>query len=270
VVVEYITCGGFARSATLCGTRLKEAFMDIGKSFTYVFDDKDWVKKVAIGGVVNIVPILSFVNTGYMLRTLKRVSEGNAQPLPEWDDWGGDFVRGLVGSFLAPLIYSLPAILLSILYAIVVAIADASGSSEGVVTLCSTLLTCLTSLWGILMVLWLPAGLIQYAMSGEFGAFFRFGELWAFIRENLSNYIVAILLIIVASLVASLAGGILCGIGVLFTTFWAMLVAAHLLGQVKAASLPPAPAAPASDTTYGDLKTVNLSSAEEDNAPKES
>jgi hypothetical protein len=212
--------------------------MDFGKSFTYVFEDKDWVKKVAIGGVVTLVPILNFVGVGYSLRTLKRVSEGDPQPLPEWDDWGGDFVRGLMASFVAPLIYSVPAIALAILYGIVVAIASSGGSSDGFMALCSTALTCLTTLWSILVAVWLPAGLIRYATEGEFGAFFRFAELWSFIRENLSNYIVAILLIIVAALVASIAGSILCGIGIIFTTFWAMLVAAHLLGQVKAKATP--------------------------------
>jgi len=42
--------------------------MDIGKTFTYVFEDEDWVKKVLIGGVINLIPIVGFFFTaGYML-----------------------------------------------------------------------------------------------------------------------------------------------------------------------------------------------------------
>ena len=42
--------------------------MDIGSAFTYVFDDEDWIKKVAIGGGVTILAfVLSFVLIGVAL-----------------------------------------------------------------------------------------------------------------------------------------------------------------------------------------------------------
>lgn len=211
--------------------------MDIGKSFTYMFDDEDWLKKIIIGAVLHIVPVVDFIPMGYSLRTLKNVAEASEKPLPEWDDWGEDFKKGLMLA-VAWLIYSLPIIVIQILTAVVGAFAT-SGRSSDVASICLTGITCLWVLWAIAEALWLPAAMLKYAMEGEFGSFFKFDEIWQFIRDNLTNYIVAILLVIAALIVASVVGGVACGIGVFITSFWATLVAAHLFGQLQAESASP-------------------------------
>jgi hypothetical protein len=227
--------------------------MDIGKSFTYMFDDKDWLKKIAIGGLLNIIPVVNFIPFGYAIRVLKRVSEQRPDPLPEWDDWGGDFVKGLMGYFLAPLIYSIPIFILQIISWIVAAVAG-SGNTSDAAGICVAAAGCLSSLWGLVIGVVLPAGIIKYAHSGEFGSFFRFGELFRFIGDNLGNYIIAILLGLVAFIAAGIVGGIACGVGVFFTIFWATLVLAYLLAEVAPAAVPPA----AVDTSYGELSTTDL------------
>ena len=50
------------------------------------------------------------------------------------------------------------------------------------------------------------------------------------IMKNLSDYIIALLIVLVAGFVAGF-GIILCVIGVFFTQFWSMLVAANVFGQ---------------------------------------
>ncbi len=210
--------------------------MDIGKSFTYMFEDKKWIEKILIGGLLGIIPIVNFIPVGYALRALKNRAENRADILPDWDDWGGDWVRGAL-VFVASLVYAIPILLLAIPYGIVMAVTQ-QGSGEGGV--CSGLYSCGASLWGIVMAIVLPAGIIKYATEGTFGSFFRFSEIFRFISDNISNYIIALLLILVAGIAAGIVGSILCGIGLLFTEFWSYLVSAHLLGQVKAASTPSA------------------------------
>ena len=40
--------------------------MDIGKSFSFVFEDKKWIEKILIGGILMLVPILgSILMLGY-------------------------------------------------------------------------------------------------------------------------------------------------------------------------------------------------------------
>jgi len=249
------------------GARLKEDIMDIGKSFSYVFDDKDWLKKVAIGGLLNIVPIVNLIPGGYAVRTLKNVSEGKDKPLPEWDDWGGDFMKGLMVT-LASLIYAIPMFILGGLSAAVSAIGSASSTSdaEAIAGVCAVGLSCLYALWGLVMGVILPAATVKYAKSGEFASFFRFSEIYRFISTNLGDYIIALLLSIVAFLVASIAGSILCGIGLLFTMFWVTLVGAHLLGQVEPQ---PASSSTTGGTSYGDLTLGDLSAPKEDKPSSE-
>jgi len=103
-------------------------------------------------------------------------------------------------------------------------------------------------LWGLVVGIVIPAAVVKYAQEGEFGSFFKFSEIFQWIRDNLKNYIIALLVIIVARILAAL-GVIACGIGVLFTMFWATVTMGHILGQVVAQANPPA--APAA-TSYGD------------------
>lgn len=223
--------------------------MDIGKAFTFPFDDEDWVKKLIIGAVLLIIPIVNFITIGYMIRTMRNVAEGRAKPLPEWDQWGDDFMKGLLVA-VAGFIYALPIILVNGITAILGAVAGSANSDgvQGVIALCTTVLSCLSALWGLVVGVFIPAAVVKYAQEGEFGSFFKFSEILQWIRDNAKNYIIALLVIIVARILASL-GVIACGIGILFTMFWATVIMGHILGQVWAETNPPAAAAA---TSYGD------------------
>jgi hypothetical protein len=245
--------------------------MEIGKSFSYVFDDKDWVKKVLIGGVLNIIPIVNFIPAGYGLRTLKNVADRKDKPLPEWDDFGGDFVKGLL-VVLAALIYTIPIFviqLISVAISFVLGNGGNSSDASGAASVCLLGISCLATLWGIVEGVVLPAAMIKFGTTGQFGSFFRFGEIFALIRDNLGNYIVAILLTVGAAIVASVVGGILCGIGIFFTEFWATLVAMHLFGQLAQGAAPAAAAPSAGTFTYGDLTAPDVAPKPDDQKPSD-
>jgi hypothetical protein len=215
--------------------------MDYGKSFSFVFDDKDWVQKILIGGILNLIPIVNLIAIGYTLRVLKNVATGVDPALPDWDDFADYFVKGLV-SILGAVVWALPIILLSILMALVsVPVERMTGYGQGPdyvytsANLCLTVLGCLSGLYGLFMGAVMPAVMTKYAVSGEFGAFFRFGEIFKYITSNAGPYIIALLLGAVAQFIGGF-GLILCIVGVAFTSFWAMLVSNHLLGQVYHAS----------------------------------
>ncbi len=217
--------------------------MDIGRSFTFMFDDEKWIEKIAIGGLLFLTVAIPLVNIftglviiGYTLRLLRNVAAGDPTPLPAWDDWGGDWMRGLM-VVLAAIIYSIPIILISFFTSLMGAIAGQARNLEGLVGVCAAGLSCLSGLWGLAVAIVFPAAMIKYVDDGEFGSFFKFSEIFRFIGDNLSNYIVALLLIIVARIVGGL-GVILCVIGVFFTMFWSTLVMGHLLGQVRAQAAP--------------------------------
>jgi hypothetical protein len=206
--------------------------MDIGKAFTYVFEDEDWVKKVLLGGVINLIPIAGlFFTSGYMLETLKNVMEGRPLPLPEWDDWGGKFMKGLM-LFIIGLIYSLPLIVIVCCLTAGVSVfagqsEDAANAMTSIVTLC---MQCVNLLYTIVLMVFLPAILAKYAETEELGAAFRFGEIFSLVKDNIATYLIVLLISWLAGLVGYL-GALACFVGVAFTFFYAMLVNASAYGQ---------------------------------------
>ena len=76
----------------------------------------------------------------------------------------------------------------------------------------------------------IPAAMGNYAAKGEISAAFRFGEVFGLVRAAPGAYILAILGALIAGIIAPL-GVILCGIGVLWTQAYAVLIYSHLWGQ---------------------------------------
>lgn len=214
--------------------------MDIGKAFSYVFEDPNWLKKVGIGGVVLLIPIVNFAVFGYMLTTLKNVADGQAQPLPEWSDFGGFFMKGLY-AFVGLLVYFAPALVIYCCLAVLTAVAsgsvgavnqDAGSAVGGVLGILTICFQCVVGIYSLVAGLTLWAPMTRFAMSAnQLNIFWDFKTNFDFIMKNLSNYAIALVVGIVASIVGQL-GIILCVIGVIFTLFWAYLVQAYLFGQL--------------------------------------
>lgn len=224
--------------------------MDIGKAFSFVFEDPNWVMKLLIGGGILFVGVLfswlvgiplliaGALILGYTLTLTRNVAEGSPTPLPEWTDWGGLFMRGLY-ALVGIIIWFLPAILLSFCLALVsIALGGASSSSSssgngvstllGIITLC---FNCLIILYSFVAGVSLYSPMTRFAMSAnQLSVFWDIRGNFDYITRNIGNYVTAVLIALVASIIGSL-GFILCGIGVFFTGFWAYLVGAFVFGQ---------------------------------------
>ena len=212
--------------------------MDIGKAFTFVFDDEDWIVKILIAAAILLVGILlgilvipaivaGALLAGYSVEITRRVIQGDPQALPEWDNWGEMLADG-IKVIVIGIVYALPVIILSVCLGIPMGIL--AEDAEGLVSLLSVLLSCLNFLWAIVMSLLLPAAIAFYAAAGELSAAFRFGEVFAFVRDNLKTYLITFLMSWVASFVGGL-GSIVCGVGVLVTSPYGWMVTGHLYGQ---------------------------------------
>lgn len=220
--------------------------MDAGKSFSYPFQDQGWPGKFLIGIVWILLNIIPFIGTiisvgminGYMLEVVRRLSAGTETPLPEWDNLGDKFVRGILLAIIE-FIWVLPAIILGSFWGLASAALGPDGAPTSVqafAVLLAVVFGLLSFAWGIFTLLVLPVVTARYAETGNFGSAFDFGPIFTILRDNIGNYVIVALLTIVAGIISSL-GLIACGVGVLFTAMYAYFIIYGLYGLAYRAAL---------------------------------
>ena len=217
--------------------------LDFPRGLRFTFEDPDWIKKVLIGSGMALLAVFiigSIWLMGYFVRVVQRAARGEERPLPEWDDWGGMLGDGLkvFGIYLCYLVGALlPFIAIFVVLVVVVGAAGtARGGREVSDALGGVMGLGFVGLYGVLwlvmiaLMIYLPAAMTRFAMTGRFGAGFEVMENLAFIRRNLVNYALTLVLYLVVSFLAQF-GIVLCCVGVLPLSFWAMCVLAWALGE---------------------------------------
>ena len=230
--------------------------MDIGRGITYIFEDRDWLKKVAIGGLITLIPILNLAAYGYYLTLLRQLMGGSELPLPEWDEIGQKLVDGLILSLIL-LVWSLPALILMgfSIVPLMGAALTSQGDSQAAGFAALGGMVIFMGLGGIylfLLAIVMPAIILNYAREGTFGSGFKFGQIFGYLTANLGGYFLLLAIMVGVSFAVAVVGSILSFIPLLgqvaliFLGFMATLIYAHYLAQYYranfAASQPPASA----------------------------
>ena len=143
--------------------------VDYGAAFGKPFSN--W-KNLLVGIVIHSIPIVYFIALGYILKNAAKNPKGD---LPNWDDFGDLFARGLT-AFVISLIYLLPALLILILFGLSLLASIISGNlinvlggtvGFGIGILVAILIMIITSYF-------LPGALLNYAVKNDFKAGFDF------------------------------------------------------------------------------------------------
>lgn len=227
--------------------------MDFGRAITYITEDERWLNKLGIGSLIMLAATVFFVPifwlVGYQIAIMRNVMAGKERPLPEWDDWGKLFMDGLMVT-IAMLVYTAPIWLIMCLGMTVVFLPVLGAGSEevmGILAAMTVLVWFAIICFGMLVTIGLmfisPAVYIQYAITGDLKACFRFGEVFAIARDNVVNILITIAANIGANILLQTAASILvatlCGIvlaiplGVVGMV-WIMAMLAHFYGQIAA------------------------------------
>jgi hypothetical protein len=218
--------------------------IDLARAFRFVPEDPDWIKKVLIGGafmLLTAVLVGGVFVAGYGVRLLRRSAAGEPRPLPEWDDLGGIFGDGLRAMALY-LAYALPVTIIPMGLMVAMAVANAGlssgagarGASEAFAALAAMGFMGLYALMMVVMLalsLYIPAAFARFVMLDRLGAGFEVRENVAFIRRNLGNYALTLLLYLLGSFAAQL-GVLLCCVGFFPASFWAFCILCWALGKV--------------------------------------
>jgi hypothetical protein len=208
--------------------------MDFGRAFGFVFQDKDWLRKIIIPALVSLIPIIGqFVVLGWGLNVTRRVMAHDPEPLPDLD-FGGDLARGFQ-AFVIGLVYALPIVLLSMFLGILSSLLGVDGSNvsdavAAIYTLISVCTGLFSVVYGVILAVVLPAAYANFLAKGSLGAGLNFGEVFRLVRAAPGAYLLVLVGSFIVGLIAPL-GVILCFVGVLATYVYGMAVMGHLYGQ---------------------------------------
>ena len=238
--------------------------MDIAKALTFITEDERYKEKLATGVVLILlssllapvmIGLLGFLMlAGYSIRLLQNVRDGKPQPLPEWNQWSEDFVRGLKLCVVA-LIWSLPIFVVIVPLGIgATLVENGRGASEvfgGLILLGGGAVIVIYSL---LLTVLMPGFTIAFARDEEIRSGLQVTEIWQWTRQNLTQVVLATIIYIAASfaltIVATIAGALLCLVGLFVTiplsSLVMMLFQYHLFGQLaRQTPQPDVPGTPA-------------------------
>ncbi len=183
--------------------------MDIEKSFTFPFEDKEWASKLGLAILINLVPILNFAWYGYIVGIMRNVMNDVPEPLPTWDDLGKKFTDGLF-LFAASLVYALPIL---IVFFMPLAILAFSGrlselrNLERISEAGGIWLACIVCVF-VLYSIALSAILILFSREGTFASCFKLRAAFDLISGNMGPFFTAWGL----SLAASFGVGLVIGL----------------------------------------------------------
>lgn len=211
--------------------------MDIGKAFSFVFEDEEWISKILIGGLISLIPVIGqLVVLGYALKVAQNVAQGSSRPLPRWGEFGDHLMRGLY-EFVIRLVYSLPIVLIAIVFACIAAVSGGAAAdsdrAEQVGALFGVLGLCLVPIMivlGLAVTVVSFAALARYVATNNLGDALKVAEVIAATRKSPGAWLMLLVVSLLAGVAASL-GLIACGFGMLFTTVYAQIVIGHALGQ---------------------------------------
>ncbi|MEM8533024.1 MAG: DUF4013 domain-containing protein, partial [Chloroflexota bacterium] len=146
---------------------------------------------------------------------------------------GETIVQGLY-AFVINLVYFIPYILLAIVFSCIPGILGAGGDSgeaiAGLLALCLIPIYFIVALASAIVAY---AGLARYIVTDNLSEALKIGEVISTVRSNPKPWFMLLLIVFLAGIVGSL-GIIACGIGMIFTAFYAYCIMGHALGQTVA------------------------------------
>ncbi len=209
--------------------------MDIGIAFSFVTQDDEWVSKVAIASVIVLVGFLTFglgliPLVGWSVEIARRVIRDEQPTLPDWSNFGGLIKDGLK-VVAGVIVWFLPIIILGICAGIVGVAVGGRGNDDLGVSLVSSVISCLSIPYGILVALLLPGMVGELADHGEFGRAVNPGNAFRHLSANIGGFVIAALMTTFGMSLLQTIGAFLCLVGVLPAVAYGQAVLGHMYGQ---------------------------------------
>jgi hypothetical protein len=207
----------------------------ITEAFTWPFRDPDWISKLLVIALILLIPIVGSINgLGWMLASVDNLRAGQDRLAPANLSYLGRGFR----LFAVELIYAIGIALVAIVIfvpAIALAAHQGQGSANGALIALAVFLNLLgfsaVTVLSLALTFATPAIVLATDKGGISGGI-QVGAVIRRCRVNLTHTLIAGLMLIAASFVGSL-GSIVCGIGVLVTTAYALAMQAWIVHRFE-------------------------------------
>lgn len=210
----------------------------ITDAFTWPTRDPEWLAKLLIIALILLIPIVGAINgIGWMLASLDRLRAGEERLATANLSYIGRGFR----LFVVNLAYGLCIVLVTALIyipAVIVATNQSHGSANPALVSLAIMLSLLAfsvaTLGSLALNFGMPTIVLATDRDGIRGGL-NAGAVLRRARANLANTLIAGLMLIAAGFIGSL-GTIACGIGVLFTTAYALAMQAWVIRSFEVGS----------------------------------
>ena len=170
--------------------------LDYVSPFTFLFRDRDWLKKFLLASLLTYTLIGADPVTGWMVEVARRVSSGNPAALPEWEDWKSLWKQG--AKFLAVnLLWLLPLVLALIIIYLPLLLINRLPDTTLLVLWAGTFFCVLIFLllYSIVYGFFLPAMVVRLVETGRVWDSTNPASLWETVRPHFSQYLLVFLIV---------------------------------------------------------------------------
>ena len=210
----------------------------IGDAFGWPFRDPDWLNKILIMGLIQLIPIVGGINAlGWMLAGIDRLRAGDEKLPPANFDY---LLKG-VQLFVVYLVYYLAlALIAAVLYvpAVLVLAQQGHDSPNAFLVLLGFALMLLTfaivTIGSLALTFAMPSIVLAVDHGGIAGGF-HIEAIFRRARSSPLNTLIAGLMLIAAGFIGQL-GAFACFIGVVFTSVYALAMQAWIIRSFEVGS----------------------------------
>jgi hypothetical protein len=210
----------------------------IADAFAWPSRDPEWLTKLLIIALTLFIPFVGAINgLGWMLATIDRLRAGEERLAPANLGYIGRGFRLFVVNVVYVLAISLVTGLIYV-PAVVVASNQSHGSANPAMVSLAILLSLLAfsiATLGSLALNFASPSIVLATDRGGIAAGLNVSAVVRRARSNLANTLIAGLMLIAAGFIGSL-GLVACGIGVLFTTAYALAMQAWIIRSFEVGS----------------------------------
>ncbi|GEM_PF-683020 len=234
---DKIYCAACDPYATARKDLAEKQRLDVLRGLEYVFDDPDWLKKIVVGGFLLlftplVIPYLLIL--GYLVETIRAVAEERDFELPRWRPLLSklEFGAKLVA---VRLVYLIPLFLVLGGTSVLGLFGGETVRNQFFEGL---LLALFTFGWLLAFALFIFVKFLRpsfeglLAVSGSLEKSLGFRAVARQVFRRKTEYLTALAVSVILVPVIGISGFFFFFVGIIFTSFYALLLSAHITGQL--------------------------------------